>query len=105
MPDQERQKNLISKHKKNFETIDATLTQFGLSEEQKIALYKILASILHLGELEFTANVEGCELVETKRKSIGNAATLLGVNSEILSESLMTRTINDKYDRSDSKIT
>lgn len=105
MPDQEHQRNQISKHAKNFEILDATLTQFGMSEEQKIALYKILASILHLGKLEFAAYTEGCQLVETKRKSIENAATLLGVNLKILSESLMTRTINDKYDRSHSKIT
>lgn len=81
------------------------MTQFGMSGEQKVALYKVLASILHLGELEFAENDEGCQLIETRRQFMVNAATLMGLNSEILSESLMTRTINDKYNASNPKIT
>lgn len=50
-------------HEKNFEIIDSMMTQFGMSDEQKVVLYKVLASILHLEELEFAENKEECQLV------------------------------------------
>lgn len=96
MQDQECQAKFILEHKKKFEVIDSTLTQFGLLEEQKIALYKVIAVIFHLGNVDFQDHSEGCQIIETGKKSLHNAANLLGIDTETLAESIMTRSINEK---------
>lgn len=91
--------------KKKFDVIDSTLTQFGLFEDQKLALYKVIASILHLGNVDFHDQSEGCQIIETEKKSLQNAANLLGMEAEVLAESIMTRVINEKGGASNLKIT
>lgn len=93
------------KHKKHFEVIDSTLNQFGLLKEQKIALYKVIAAILHLGNVDFQDHDEGCQVIEAEKKSLNNAANLLGIDARTLSESIMTRSINEKGGASNLKIT
>lgn len=105
MPDKECQAELISEHRKKFQIIDSTSTQLGLLEEQKIALYKVIASFLHLGNIEFQDDGESCLIFETEKNSLKNTANLLGVDSQTLTESITTRIIDEKNGASSSKIT
>ncbi|EKX34711.1 hypothetical protein GUITHDRAFT_158791 [Guillardia theta CCMP2712] len=65
----------------------------GVREEERREMFRVLAAILHLGNLAFTWTGETCELVPDPRDPLGKAAALLGCSSSQLQEVLLRRQI------------
>lgn len=80
----------------NFEVINESLDLVGLSRETRIAVYKILAVILNMGNIQIAETESGCLSVSsTSEKFLDNVATLANIPKIELQESLLTRTIKD----------
>lgn len=57
-------------------------------------IYRILAAILHLGNVVFEEKFSGkCTISELSRVHIEHSARLLEINVKILESALLTRTI------------
>lgn len=79
----------------DFMVTDAALTNFGVQD--KISLYKLVASVLHLGNIEFEEMTEdtrgGCQVKnsDTSVKALETAADLMGIEAEELQQCLLSR--------------
>lgn len=81
-----------TRHQFNFECVDAAFKTLGFSEEMIFTIYKVLSSILHLGNITFDENDRNdCELNNGSRKWLSSAAELLGVDENIIEQSLLYR--------------
>lgn len=81
---------------KCYEQTDRALTNFGVSEEQKLDIYSIVAAVLHLGNISFADDLDdsrGGSKVEPgeSEKSLQVTARLMGLDVELLRQSLVTR--------------
>lgn len=80
-----------------FAKIDECLTLFGLETESKNQIYKLLAGILHLGNILFEDTEDGsCRISGDSEMECDRAADLLSIDLSILQSSLLTKTINVK---------
>lgn len=43
----------------DFETTDKAMTMMGMSDAEKMAIYTVVAGVLHLGNVEFEEEQEG----------------------------------------------
>lgn len=83
--------NLASK----FEMIDKSLDLGGFTKETKNDVYKILAVILNLGNIDIKES-NGCMSVsEQSKKFIDSVAALANLTTFDLEQSLFNRTIKD----------
>lgn len=73
--------------------IDKALINIGVSNEERIKIYKTLAAILHLGNIDFEENSlsEGCQIAASTKNHFTYATQLLGIEQEILEEYLLKR--------------
>ncbi|XP_076076896.1 unconventional myosin-VI-like isoform X1 [Mytilus galloprovincialis] len=79
----------------DFKTCDLAMTHLGISDEDKLSIYTLVAAVLHLGNLEFEENVDdakgGCKINGPSEKTLGICSGLLSLDKEELRESLITR--------------
>jgi myosin-5 len=83
-----------------FQATQKAMSQIGISEENQTGVLKIVASILHLGNIMFSdalesesAIMDGSIVQDRSEKNLVAAADLLGVTSDDLGQALTTRTI------------
>lgn len=78
----------------DFKLTLKAMSTSGLSDSEQESLLKIIATILHLGNVEFQ-DAENAELSDNPKSQDGlrNAAKCLGVTTEVLSKALTKRTI------------
>jgi len=81
---------------KCYEQTDRALTNFGISEEQKRAIYSIVASVLHLGNVSFCDDPEdnrgGCRIEAGQaERSLETTARLMGLDKDLLRQALVSR--------------
>lgn len=86
----------MSNHNGDFQvfgSVDTALTNVGVSNEEKVKVYKILAAILHLGNVIFEENpsMDGCQISDSTANHFFYAAQLLGIEKKNLEKSLLTR--------------
>lgn len=67
------------------------MTYLGISEGTQDTLFGVLASVLHIGNIEFTAAGEGSKV--KNEDVLGIAAGLLGIDAKELGRVLTTRSI------------
>lgn len=78
----------------DFEKIDHSLTSFGLDNETKTGIYKVLAAILHLGNTEFVdAGDDASAISEHSIASCDHAAHLLSIEAQALQTSFLKKNI------------
>lgn len=81
----------------NFDCIVDILRGIGLSHEDMNEVWKLLAAILHLGNIEFSDHnaeeLEGCQIVD--RAPLKKAAGLLGLDENDLASRVTQRKIQD----------
>jgi myosin-5 len=65
----------------------------GLSDQDQQAVFSIVASVMHLGNIEFVAGPTGEDCTVGNQGTLAIVAELLGVSLEKLSTALLTRTI------------
>lgn len=84
-------------HSKNvvkFEAVDKSLHNVGLSKNDRMRIFKILAAILHLGNIELEENTDGkCQISDSSTGHFENAARLLEIDQKRLRAALFTRII------------
>ena len=70
------------------------MTNVGIPKDEQDAIFQLVATVLHIGNLEFTEAGEhdSSQVVESSAPALEAAAKLLGVQSDGLSRALTTRT-------------
>ncbi|KAL8606769.1 Unconventional myosin-VI [Nucella lapillus] len=80
---------------RDFKVCDDAMTKMGISATDRMAIFMLVAAVLHLGNVEFEENVEdakgGCKVKAGAEESLTTAAGLLGVDREELRDSLVSR--------------
>ena len=70
------------------------MTNVGIPADEQDAVFQLVATVLHLGNLEFTEAGEhdSSQVIQASAGALEAAATLLGVQTDGLSRALTTRT-------------
>lgn len=77
---------------RRFADVDQTLSACGMDSDERLAVYKLLAAILHLGNIEFFEDEKaGCQITNSTESSLQNASELLCLHSVELKKNLLTR--------------
>ncbi|XP_064488667.1 unconventional myosin-VI-like isoform X2 [Ornithodoros turicata] len=80
---------------KDFSDLDRALKLMGLSDEERINIYVVVATVLHLGNVTFEECPDdtrgGSQVAATSEPSLKAAAGLMGVDPEELRQSLLSR--------------
>uniref|UniRef100_A0A1B0C2W7 Myosin motor domain-containing protein n=1 Tax=Glossina palpalis gambiensis TaxID=67801 RepID=A0A1B0C2W7_9MUSC len=84
----------------HFQNLDKALGRLGLSEEQKLEIYSLVAAVLHLGNICFEEIPDdargGCQVSESSEKSLTTTCHLLGVDCDELRQALVSRVMQSK---------
>ncbi|PNF18978.1 Myosin heavy chain 95F [Cryptotermes secundus] len=79
----------------DFTNMDNALGRLGLSDAERLNIYTMVASVLHLGNVAFEDNPEdtkgGCQVCGSSEKSLSIAAKLMGVDPGELRQALVSR--------------
>lgn len=90
----------------SFHALDCSLDSLGISEMQRESIYGLLASILHLGNIQFGNNDSGYAHISSESyQSLVCAADLLATDSKILENSLLKRKLSVPNNQRDSEVT
>lgn len=85
-----------------FADVDQHLSACGMKSDERHAVYKLLAAILHLGNIEFVEDEKfGCQITNSTESSLQKASELLCFNSVELKKNLLTRSLELKITSSD----
>jgi myosin-6 len=79
---------------RDFELTDRAMTHMGMSDAEKLAIYGIVAGVLHLGNITFEddpASKGGCKVSSQSEGSLIVAAQLLGCDKDELRRALVSR--------------
>uniref|UniRef100_A0A6G1S8K6 Myosin heavy chain 95F n=1 Tax=Aceria tosichella TaxID=561515 RepID=A0A6G1S8K6_9ACAR len=80
---------------KCYKQTDEALANFGLDDEQKFAIYSIVAAVLHLGNIAFCDDPDdnrgGCRLERGSEKSLNSTGRLIGLEPDLLRQALVSR--------------
>lgn len=81
-------------HRRDLNDVDAKLAYIGIPLERRVQMYKLLAAISHLENIELADDVSGkCQISLTSRKHFEHVATLLNIDQQRLERSLLTHSI------------
>lgn len=84
----------------DFQTLDKALSRLGLSEDNKLGIYALVAAVLHLGNISFEEIADdvrgGCQVSKDSEKSLAMTAKLLGVDAFELRQALVSRVMQSK---------
>eukprot|EP00794_Sanderia_malayensis_P000402 gene402-1036_t len=79
----------------DFKRMDQAMDAVGITMETKMDIYRIVAAVLHLGNVNFEENTKdkkgGSQVAESSEVVVRDVATLLGVEPDELKMSLATR--------------
>lgn len=76
----------------NFQSVEALLTNAGISKEKRMKIYETLAAILHLGNVVIEDDIsEGkCKISNLSMKHLENVARLLQIEKVALESALLS---------------
>ncbi len=74
-----------------FQDVTAAFAVIGVAESRIASVWRILAAILHFGELKFAKGADACKLADPE--ATANLAAALGVKEDALTAALLVRTI------------
>ncbi|XP_045467854.1 myosin heavy chain 95F isoform X3 [Harmonia axyridis] len=79
----------------DFKILDEALDRIGLTQSDRFDIYKTVAAVLHLGNIEFEEDLDdrrgGCRVAENKGNSLNVAAKLLNIDATDLRQALESR--------------
>lgn len=79
----------------DFQVLDDALNRIGLSQADRWDIYKTVAAVLHLGNIEFEDDSDdrrgGCQVAQNKGNSLNIAAKLLNIDPMDLRQALESR--------------
>lgn len=92
-----------------FQIMKSALSTLNFSNEQQIAIMKIMAGLLHLGEIEFVpdSDGEGSDVSFSDRvlNHLQKAADLIGIDMDALIYTLTVRIISTRNESYEKKLT
>ncbi|XP_043272163.1 myosin heavy chain 95F isoform X2 [Venturia canescens] len=78
-----------------FNAIDQALTRLGLTDDERMQIYTMVAAVLHLGNIVFEDNPEdtkgGSRISASSERAVYMSAKLLGVDPEELRQALVSK--------------
>lgn len=87
------EKSAAAEDKEDFEETLEALRKLHMSEEYIQSIFRVISAILWLGQIEFVAKKGNSELTEVvNREPITKAATLLGLDEEVLLNAMLKKT-------------
>lgn len=79
----------------DFKSLEKAFLNFGVSEEMKWNIYRIVAAVLHLGNIEFEEALEdtrgGCRVSQASEEALNRTASLIKIEPTSLRQCLLTR--------------
>ncbi|KAJ6665842.1 hypothetical protein lerEdw1_001314 [Lerista edwardsae] len=81
----------------DFNRMCTAMKKIGLDDEEKLDLFRVVAGVLHLGNIDFeeagstSGSISGCTLKNKSSQSLEYCAELLGLDQDDLRVSLTTR--------------
>jgi myosin V len=92
-----------------YRAMRAALNTLSFPEDHQIGLFRVLAGLLHLGQVQFVADHdgEGCEVSpdESSKNHLENAARLLGLRVNDVAKTFTIRIINARGEIFEKKLT
>lgn len=83
-----------------FEELDKSLAKLDVSETARFEMYKLVAAVVHLGNIFFEENSnDGCGLTADTTQSLEAVADLAGININKLRKELTHKTIEFRSER------
>lgn len=76
---------------KTFQYLDRALEAIGYSDDNKNRIHKLIASILHLGNIKIEQSGSESVIPKTAHQPLQYASDLLNVSTEELEQTLLTR--------------
>ena len=80
---------------KDFLECDKALSQIGLTSEDKMNIYGTVATVLHLGNIEFEEDPDsskgGCRVSKKGSQALFVCANMLGLDKDELEKALISR--------------
>jgi myosin-6 len=80
---------------KDFHTVDQDLGQLGMSEAERLSVYTTIATVLHLGNIDFEDDPDdnrgGCRITDASEGSLQTTAELMGLDADELRRALTAR--------------
>ncbi len=80
---------------RNFKTVDEDLKKLGMSDGERFSVYTTIASVLHLGNVEFEDDPDdnrgGCRITDKSERSLKITASLMGLDQDELRRALTAR--------------
>lgn len=76
-----------------FSNLNHALTALGIANNEKMKLFETLAGILHLGNVNFEEDMEGCKISNRSEESLELAASLLYIDISELRKVLISKVI------------
>eukprot|EP00054_Salpingoeca_dolichothecata_P021846 m.141155 g.141155 ORF g.141155 m.141155 type:complete len:1134 (+) comp24137_c0_seq2:61-3462(+) len=87
--------------KKAFEETREAMRMVGLKGRAQEAIFKLLAGLLHLGNIDFVEEGQGCTISKGCKRSVTAACKLLGLDQALLAHALCFRhmkTVMEEFD-------
>lgn len=81
----------------SFSELDHALSGMGYSNEGKQKIFKLVAAILHLGNISFQEKVDKsgtCQITDDSKCYLQNAADLIEITTDTLEKALISRNLN-----------
>lgn len=79
----------------DFNSMDSSMAKMGIGNDEKLAIYTVVAGVLHLGNIQFEEETEGSKggsrVTKSSEGSLIIAAKLLGMDKDELQEALVSR--------------
>lgn len=88
----------------DFKEMDSAMDAVGVGPE-KMEFYKIVAGIMHLGNVDFDAKRDACDVSGRSSGSLEDAASLFGMDSRDLARALTHKTIQSRIETVTSPLT
>ncbi|ETV88974.1 hypothetical protein, variant 1 [Aphanomyces astaci] len=83
----------------HFDKTQAALDRIGMDAATQRALFRVLAGILHLGQIQFAATSDEASQVASQCPHTNHVCTLLGVERTALERALCCRTMQARHDK------
>eukprot|EP00004_Rigifila_ramosa_P020691 TRINITY_DN5403_c0_g1_i2.p1 TRINITY_DN5403_c0_g1~~TRINITY_DN5403_c0_g1_i2.p1 ORF type:complete len:1321 (-),score=360.16 TRINITY_DN5403_c0_g1_i2:49-3759(-) len=80
----------------DFQRVRKAMAIIGLDEAAQKSIFRILAAILHLGNVEFTQSKRSDAAVMKEVGALETAAELLGCSASVFQDRLLTRTMKSR---------
>lgn len=86
-------------NEQSFVSIDHIFSNLGISDDKKSIIYRFLAAILHLGNIEFGSHDSadfggGAQIIESTARHVEFAARLLNVSPDKFKWHLLHSSVN-----------